>query len=120
MAAVSSVLEDEEAGERGVHVSVQVGCAVQQQQPDLVVTLQAQDHHVRCRRPVRDALRPYRRHHPAVLDDHHRRLPTRKRVAAVMEANSYIYRLLCPRRIEGIKLYRDPSVRPSVCRSVQA
>jgi len=75
VAAVSqSVLEDEEPGEGGVHVSVQVGRSVQQQQPDLIVTLQTQDDDVRRRRPVRDALRPYRRNHPAVLHDHHRRL----------------------------------------------
>ena len=67
-----SVLEDEETGERGVHVAVQVGGSVQQQQPDLIIALQTQNDDVRRCRPVRDALCPYRRNHPAVLYDHHR------------------------------------------------
>ena len=77
------VLEDEEAGESGVHVSVQVRGAVQQQQPDLFVALQAEDDDVGRRRPVRDALRPDRGHHAAVLDDHHRRL-----LAATSQTNT--------------------------------
>ena len=68
------VLEEQEAGEGGVHVSVEVGGAVEQQQPDLVASVQTDDDRVRRRAPVRDALRPDGRDHLAVLDYHHRRL----------------------------------------------
>jgi len=50
---------------------MQVGRAIQQQQPDLVITLQAQYDHVRRSRPVRYAFCPDGRHHPAVLHNHH-------------------------------------------------
>ena len=70
------VFEDEESGERGVHVPVKIGGAVQQHQPDLVVLVETEDDDVRRGRPVWNALRPDGRHHSAILHDHHRRLST--------------------------------------------
>ena len=60
-------LEGDASRERCIHVSVQVGCSTQQQQPDLISALQAQHGYIGCSGPVRDALRPYRGNHLAVL-----------------------------------------------------
>jgi len=69
------VLEEQEPGEGGVHVSVEVGRLVPQQQPDLVTSLKTDDDRVGRGAPVRDALRPHSRYHLSVLDNHHRSLP---------------------------------------------
>ena len=80
--------KDAVSREGGVHVTMEIGGALQVNEPHLVALLQAQDGRVGRRRPERDALRPHGHHHPPVDHQVHRSLQQNQRPVITRSSHS--------------------------------